>query len=108
MMRRPEISGFISISPPADKFDFSFLAPCPASGLIIHGKNNKRVPFENIQKIVDRLSMQKDVKIDLEFVNEANHIFKDHHEDLIKVIKKYLDNRFDRHIDKFEDEILIW
>ena len=107
MMRRPEISGFISISPPADKFDFSFLAPCPASGLIIHGKNNKRVPVENIQKIVDRLSMQKDVKIDLEFVNEANHIFKDHHEDLIKVIKKYLDNRFDRHIDKFENEILI-
>ena len=107
MMRRPEISGFISISPPADKFDFSFLAPCPASGLIIHGKNNKRVPFENIQKIVDRLSMQKDVKIDLEFVNEANHIFKDHHEDLIKIIKKYLDNRFDRHIDNFEKEVLI-
>ena len=71
MMRRPEISGFISISPPADKFDFSFFAPCPASGLIIHGKNNKRVPYENVQKIVDRLSMQKDVKIDLEFVNDA-------------------------------------
>ena len=37
MMRRPEIEGFITISPPADKFDFSFLAPCPASGLsLIH------------------------------------------------------------------------
>ena len=100
MMRRPEIEGFITVSPPADKFDFSFLAPCPASGLIIHGKNNKRVPFENIQKIVDRLSIQKDVKIELEFVNEANHIFNKHHEQLMNVVKKYLDNRL-------QDEIKI-
>ena len=50
MMRRPEIVGFISVSPPADKFDFSFLAPCPASGLIIHGEDNKRVPSEVVQK----------------------------------------------------------
>ena len=27
LMRRPEISGFISISPPANMYDFSFLAP---------------------------------------------------------------------------------
>ena len=56
MMRRPEISGFICVSPPADKFDFAFLAPCPASGLIVHGRDNNRVPFENIQSIVDRIS----------------------------------------------------
>ena len=52
----------------------------------------KRVPFENIQKIVDRLSIQKNVKIDLEFVDEANHIFSNHHDELINRIKKYLDN----------------
>jgi alpha/beta superfamily hydrolase len=33
LMRRPEITGFISVSPPANMYDFSFLAPCPASGL---------------------------------------------------------------------------
>ena len=38
MMRRPEIRGFISVTPPAATHDFSFLAPCPASGLIIHGE----------------------------------------------------------------------
>ena len=37
LMRRPEIEGFISIAPPANLYDFSFLAPCPSSGLIIHG-----------------------------------------------------------------------
>ncbi len=29
LMRRPEITGFISVSPPANMYDFSFLAPCP-------------------------------------------------------------------------------
>ena len=81
MMRRPEISGFICVSPPADKFDFAFLAPCPASGLIIHGRNNNRVPFENIQSIVDRVSKQKDVKIDIDFINDANHNFTNHLDD---------------------------
>ena len=38
LMRRPEIEGFISIAPPANLYDFSFLAPCPSSGLIIHGE----------------------------------------------------------------------
>ena len=92
MMRRPEIVGFISVSPPADKFDFSFLAPCPASGLIIHGEHNKRVPHETIQKIVDRLSIQKGVNIELEFIKEANHMFSDHNDELMNAIKKYLNN----------------
>ena len=37
MMLRPEITGFISISPPASTHDFTFLAPCPVSGLIVQG-----------------------------------------------------------------------
>src|SRR5690606_31777048 len=43
LMRRPEIKGFISISPPANDRDFSFLAPCPTSGLIIHGSDDDLV-----------------------------------------------------------------
>jgi hypothetical protein len=35
LMRRPELNGFVSVSPPANMRDFSFLAPCPSSGLII-------------------------------------------------------------------------
>ena len=37
LMRRPEIDGFIAVSPPANHYDLSFLAPCPASGVIIYG-----------------------------------------------------------------------
>ena len=34
LMRRPEVEGFISIAPPANLYDFSFLAPCPSSHLL--------------------------------------------------------------------------
>ena len=41
LMRRPEIKGFISIAPPANMYDFSFLAPCPSSGIIIQGEGGR-------------------------------------------------------------------
>ncbi len=37
LMRRPEIDSFIAVTPPANQYDFTFLAPCPSSGLIIQG-----------------------------------------------------------------------
>ena len=43
LMRRPEIEAFISVAPPANSYDFSFLAPCPSSGLILHGDQDSAV-----------------------------------------------------------------
>jgi alpha/beta superfamily hydrolase len=34
-MRRPHIEEFVSIAAPANRFDFSFLAPWPPSDLFI-------------------------------------------------------------------------
>ncbi len=59
LMRRPEITGFISIAPQANLYDFAFLAPCPASGLFIHGTRDQVVPEADVQKLVDRLSAQR-------------------------------------------------
>ena len=50
-------------------------------------KRNQRVPFENIQSIVDRISKQKDVKIDIDFINDANHNFTNHLDELMDVVK---------------------
>ena len=55
LMRRPEISGFVSVAPPANFYDFTFLAPCPASGLIVHGDADRIVPKEDTDKLVERL-----------------------------------------------------
>lgn len=73
LMRRPEIDGFVSVSPPANLFDFSFLAPCPSSGLIIHGDKDEVVPQAAVTKLVTKLSHQKDIRIDHRVVPGASH-----------------------------------
>ena len=77
LMRRPEISSFISISPPANMYDFSFLAPCPSSGLVIQGDEDDIVPAESVNKLVQKLSNQRDINIDYRLVEGANHFFHD-------------------------------
>ena len=77
LMRRPEIESFISISPPANNYDFTFLAPCPSSGLILHGDQDISVPPESVQKLVQKLSHQRDIKIDFRKIPGADHFFAD-------------------------------
>jgi len=48
LMRRPEINRFIAVSPQPNIYDFSFLSPCPTSGLMVYGKNDELVPLDNI------------------------------------------------------------
>ena len=91
LMRRPEIDSFISIAPPASMYDFSFLAPCPSSGLIVHGDADEIVAPESVQKLVNKLSHQRDIKIDYHIVNGANHFFNEHMAELEQAISDYLD-----------------
>jgi len=93
LMRRPEIAGFISMAPPANIYDFSFLAPCPASGLIIQGNQDEIVPLESVNKLVDKLSHQRGIKIDYRVIPGANHFFHDHLDDVIACMESYLDRR---------------
>ena len=83
LMRRPEIEGFISIAPPANLYDFSFLAPCPTSGLIVQGEKDDVVPEPYVQNLVEKLHAQKGIAIDYRVIEGANHFFKDDIETLI-------------------------
>ncbi len=76
LMRRPEIMGFVSISPPANNYDFSFLAPCTASGLIVQGNKDTIVPEEYPAKLADKLAAQKNIEIDYNVIEEADHFFQ--------------------------------
>ena len=62
LMRRPEISGWVSVAPPANHYDFGFLAPCPCGGLMLHGDADELVPEPAVQKLVDKLNTQKGVQ----------------------------------------------
>jgi alpha/beta superfamily hydrolase len=91
LMRRPEIASFISIAPPASMYDFTFLAPCPSSGLIVHGDADEIVAPESVQKLVNKLSHQRDIKIAYMLLKGANHFFTDKMPELETIISDYLD-----------------
>ena len=93
LMRRPEVRGFLSIAPPANLYDFTFLAPCPSSGLIVDGAADEVVTGASVQKLVDKLKTQRHITIDHETIPGANHFFEHEMTDLMKVIDAYLDKR---------------
>ena len=64
LMRRPEIEGFISIAPPANRFDYSFLAPCPSSGLFVHGDQDRVAPLKEVMALIEKLKTQKGIVIE--------------------------------------------
>jgi alpha/beta superfamily hydrolase len=93
LMRRPEIAGFISVAPPANLYDFSFLAPCPSSGLMINGADDRVISTEDVIGLVERLKTQKGVIIDHQVVPKANHFFENQVEELMLQVDAYLDMR---------------
>ena len=93
LMRRPEIAGFLSISAPANLYDFSFLAPCPSSGLVVHGELDKVCAPEETKTMVERTRTQKGRKIDFEVIPSADHFFETHAEQMIASSERYLDMR---------------
>lgn len=95
LMRRPEIRGFISIAPPANMYDFSFLAPCPASGIFIQGAADTVVQPNSVVKLVEKLRTQKHITIHHEEIPRANHFFENETDELMKSVDNYLDFRLD-------------
>ena len=90
LMRRPEIQGFISVAAPAHMDDFSFLAPCPTSGLFVHGRQDDVVPENNVSELVERLHQQKGINIDYRVIDGANHFFHGHADLLMEHIHDHL------------------
>jgi len=93
LMRRPEISGFISVAPPANMYDFSFLAPCPSSGIIIEGNRDTIATPEAVAKLADKLRAQKQITVDYTVVDSADHYFTDKLGDLMEIVEGYLESR---------------
>jgi hypothetical protein len=90
LMRRPEIQGFIAISPPVNKYDFSFLSPCPAPGLIIQGDQDSIVPEESVSNFIDKLSKQRHSEVEYVVVPSADHFFRTKIDELSRNLDEYI------------------
>jgi alpha/beta superfamily hydrolase len=93
LMRRPEISGFVSVAPPANMYDFSFLAPCPSSGLIVNGSADRVAPMEDVLKLVEKLKTQRGIEITHEVIEGASHFFDSQLEEMTGIVESYVERR---------------
>ena len=96
LMRRPEIRGFISVAPPANMYDFSFLAPCPSSGIIINGTADRVAPPKDTHALVAKLREQKGITVTHTEIEGADHFFRDddaHMAPMIETVQSYVRRR---------------
>lgn len=94
LMRRPEISSYVSISPPANIYDFNFLAPCPNQGMIVQGDNDQVVNIESVNKLVDKLKDQRGpAGVDYRVVPGAGHFFNNpgETETMLAAVAQYIE-----------------
>ncbi len=90
LMRRPEIDRFIAVAPPAGKYDFSFLAPCPTSGMIITGDRDQVVPEPSVRTLASKLKKQKKIDVQYTVVEGVDHFFNGHLEKLVNHMQAYI------------------
>jgi len=93
IMRRPEVTKFLSVSPQPNVYDYTFLAPCPISGQIITGEKDELVSKESINDMKTRLSCQKGIEVNFNEIKNANHFFKNKESDLKKTIVQYIEEK---------------
>ena len=93
LMRRPEIEGFISVAPPANMYDFNFLAPCPSSGIIIQGTADEVATEPETAKLAEKLQAQKAIEVEYAKIKDASHFFESHLPELMGTVDSYLDRR---------------
>jgi len=93
LMRRPEITEYISVAPPANMYDFNFLAPCPNDGMIIQGSNDRIVNVESVNKLVEKLKDQRGATgVDYRIIEGAGHFFNnpEEMETLLSYVNDYI------------------
>ena len=90
IMRRPELAGFVALSPAVNLYDFTFLSPCPASGLFVTGRIDTTVPRQDSRELINRLIEQEHTDIAHNVIARANHFYEDGLERMITVVTRYL------------------
>ena len=93
LMRRPELNSFVCISPPANDRDFNFLAPCPSSGLIIHGDKDTIASFDSTRILSEKLQKQKKAEITFKAIRGADHFYENHKAEFNSIVDGYIKKR---------------
>jgi alpha/beta superfamily hydrolase len=91
LMRRFECARFVCVGSRTNLYPYDFLAPCPAPGLMVHGKNDLVTPYDVMVRLVHHLSLQKKGhKIDLKLLADADAQFKGCLPELEEKVTEYI------------------
>jgi len=93
VMRRPELENYILVAPPATKYDFNFIVPCAASGLVIQGTKDEITKEADSAKLAEKLLNRDGAEVIYNAVNGADHFFKDHMNEFETFIDNYIKGR---------------
>jgi hypothetical protein len=106
-MRRPEIDGFISLSTPLDIYDFSFFAPFPVNGLVIHSADDQIVKEYKILNFFGKNDKCNHIEY-ARVEGQINHFFQNVNFEqeigysIYHYLKKYSDPSLFRRIEEYE------
>ena len=89
-MRRPEIDGYVLISPPVQHYAFDFISPCPIPGLIVQGSNDEISKESHSYELYTKLSKQKNAQVKYHVVEDADHLYTKHKAELISEISDFI------------------
>ena len=92
LMRRPEVKGFLFVTPPTNMYDFNFLSPCPSSGLIIQGAKDEVVDENSVAMLAEQLASNSDVDVQYRLISKANHLYSNELKALYETITKTVPN----------------
>ena len=93
IMRRPEVNKFVIVSPQPNIYDFSFLAPCPSSGLIIQGDKDTIASSDSTKILSEKLQKQKKVDIVFKSIKGADHFYENYKKEFSSIVNSYIENK---------------
>ncbi len=94
LMRRPELDSFVNVALPANMYDFNFLAPCPSSGLFIHGERDELCPPSGMQGLLAKLNKQKGIHCDYIEIANGDHLLFNHIPEVERAAEAYIASHF--------------
>ena len=74
------------------------MAPCPSSGLIIHGDKDSIASFESARILSEKLQKQKKVDVTFKTIKGADHFYENHKSEFISVVNDYINKKLNKKV----------
>ncbi len=95
IVRRPEVTDFVIIAPPADKYDFNFFLQCPINGMVLQGDRDSVVEERSVSNLVNLINEIKGDSIKYCLVEGGDHFFRNKIDVMNAYVEEYLNSKYD-------------